>query len=134
MTDSVPPPLPTSETALATYLKAVATIIPALIIWLFSNSFLLPKLQWLWHHTNLAGTKVQWLMDVSNFLAHGMQFVFSGIILLLVVLELCVHGWPRYRRTVISIVTVLFHTIVLLGLTAISTSVLLAAPFLTRTK
>ena len=134
MADPVSPPLPTAETALVTYLKAFATIFPALFIWFFSNSFLLPRLQWLWQHTNLTGSKMQWLMDASNFLAHGMQFGFSGIILLLVALELCVSAWPRNRRVVVSIVTILFHTVVLLGLTAIATSVLLAAPLLTRTK
>ena len=107
---------------------------PRLDYLVFSNSFLLPKLQWLWQHNNLTGSKAQWLMDASNFLARGMQFGFSGIIVLLVALELCVSAWPRYRRTVVSIVTILFHTIVLLGLTAIATSVLLAAPLLTRTK
>ena len=134
MANPVPPPLPNIESALATYLKAFGTIFPALFIWFFSNLFMLPKLEWLWEHTNLTGSKAQWLMDVSNFLAHSMQFIFGAVVLLLIVLELCVSVWPRYRRTVVSVIAVLFHTTVLLGLTAMATSVLLAAPLLTKTK
>lgn len=134
MADQIPPPLPNAETALATYLKAFGTIFPALFIWFFSNAFLLPKLQWLWQHTNLTGSKAQWFMDASNFLANNMQFVFEAAVPVLIALELCVAAWPRYRRAVVSVIVVLFHTTVLLGLTAIATSVLLAAPLLTKTK
>ena len=134
MAEQVPPPLPIAESAFATYLKAFGTIFPALFIWFFSNAFLLPKLKWLWQHTNLTGSNAQWLMDASSFLAHSMQFVFGAIVLLLIILELCVSPWPRYRPAIVSVVAVLFHTTVLLGLSAISTSVLLAAPLLTKTK
>ena len=130
----MPPPLPSAETALATYLKAAGTIVPALFVWLFSNAFLLPKLEWLWQQTNLTGSKAQSIMDASYFLAHGMQFVFGVVVILLVLLELRAGTWPRYRRTVISIVAVLFHTTVLIGLASITTAVLIAAPLLTKTK
>ena len=92
MANQVPPPLPTSETALATYLKAFATTCPALLIWLFANDFLLPKLQWLWQHTNLTGSRAQWLLDASDFFAHSVPFAFPGVIALLIVLELCVRS------------------------------------------
>jgi hypothetical protein len=95
---------------------------------------LLPKLKWLWQHTNLNGSKAQWLMDASNFFTHNIQFVFWATIVVFVILERCSDEWPRYRRTALSVVAVLFHTTVLLGLTAISASVLLAAPLLTRIK
>jgi hypothetical protein len=45
MSDQVPPPLPRVETMLVTYLMAFATTGPALLIWLFADAFLLPRLE-----------------------------------------------------------------------------------------
>src|SRR5688572_16017733 len=109
MADATPPPLRGPETALATYLKAGATVFPALLIWLFANAFLLPKLQALWREANLGGSRAQWIMDASSCLAHSMQFVFGVVFLLLIVLELWVRAWPHYRRAAVSVVAVLFH-------------------------
>lgn len=127
-----PPPLPTVEPAWATYLKAFATIFPALVIWFFANSFLLPKLEQLWNEANLGSSNARWLIDVSRFLANSTKFVFFPVVLVMIAVELTVPAWARYRRVVIAVFTVAFHTAVLLGLTAISTSVLFAAPSLLR--
>jgi len=131
MASQIPPLL---ESARVTYLKAIGTILPALCIWIFANIFLLPKLQWLWERTNLTGSKAQWLMDVSYFLSNNIRVVFGFVALLLVVLELRVRAWPKYRRTVVSVLVVVIHTVVLLALASIATLVLLAAPLLTKTK
>jgi hypothetical protein len=64
--DQGPPPLPSTEPAWITYLQAAGTIFPALVVWFFSNAWLLPKLEWLWQHTNLPGSKVQWLLDQNQ--------------------------------------------------------------------
>lgn len=132
--DHGPPPLPSAEPVWMTYLQAAGTILPALVVWFFSNAWLLPKLEWLWQHTNLPGSKAQWLLEASRFFAHSAGSVIGGVFILLVLVERCFPAWPRYRRGVVAVFTVFFHTLVLLGLLTISVSVLLAAPLLTKTK
>jgi hypothetical protein len=82
----------------------------------------------------LTGSKAQWLFDVSHTFARSFHFVIPAFLVLLVVLELAIPAWPRRRRPVVVITTVLIHTTVLFGLAAIYTLVLIAAPVLTRTK
>ena len=132
--DQGPPPLPSGEPAWITYLQAAGTVLPALTIWIFSNTWSLPKLEWLWQHTNLPGSKAHWLLDASRLFAQSPRFTIPGVVILLVLVERCFPAWPSYRRGVVAVLTVFFHTVVLLGLLTISVSVLLAAPLLVRTK
>jgi len=67
-------------------------------------------------------------MDASYFLGHYVGFIIGVVVLVFVLLELFVRSWPRYRRLFVSLVAVAFHTVVLLGLAAISTAALLAVP------
>ena len=134
MTPPVPPPLPRIESAVATYLKALGTLFPTLLVWIFARSFMLPKLEWLWTETNLGGSQLQWLIGVADLLTRNMQFIIGAVGLLFIGLEVWSEGWPRFRSAVVSVFTVLVHSLVLLGVTAIGTAVLVAAPLLTRTK
>ena len=132
MTAQIPPKLPSPERALPVYLQAVATILPACFIWFFANIFLVPKLQYIWKIVGLTQSTAQWMMDSSYFFAQHMQYLFGAVFAVFLVLESRYPAWPRYRRTAVATVTVLFHTTVLIGVTAIATAVLLAAPLLTK--
>lgn len=129
-----PPPLPGHESATVTYLKALGTTAPAVVIWLFMRAFALPKLHWLWQKTELTGSKAQWLMDASNILAQGVQVFIAVGVLVMAWCEVRAGSWPRYRSTVVAVVVVTFHTAVLLSLTAITISALLAVPLMMRVK
>ena len=132
MTTQTPPKLPSSERGLTVYFQAVATIAPTLFIWVFANVFLVPKLHYIWELVGLTHSKAQWFMDESFFLMHHIQVIFGAVVLVIVILELRYRAWPRYRRAVITTLTVLIHTTVLIGITAIACATLFAAPLLTR--
>jgi hypothetical protein len=95
---------------------------------------LVPKLEKLWQDTGLTGSNVQWLMDASYLLRDNFYYVIAGMSVLLLILEFRWAAWPRYRRTVMACATLLFHTVVLVGITMIATSALLAAPMMGRHK
>jgi len=132
MTTQTLPKLPSYERGLTVYFQAVATIVPTLFIWVFANVFLVPKLQYIWELVGLTHSKAQWFMDESFFLMHHIQVIFGAVVLVIVILELRYRAWPRYRRAVITTLTVLIHTTVLIGITAIACATLFAAPLLTR--
>jgi hypothetical protein len=110
--------------------QSLAITFPALVIWNFADIFLLPKLEQLWRDTNLLTSKAVWILETSHLLIHTTKWLLVPGLLLLVILELCVSSWPRYRRVVVTFIAVSFHMVVLLGLAAVSTSALLAAPIL----
>jgi len=132
MAAELPPPLYRGESALLTYAKALGTLLPTLFFWGFSMLFVMPKLEWLWAKTNMEGTRADWLMDGLEFAKAYFWLIVAPLVLLLVVLELTVKNWRRYRAAVIGTLTVLINAAVLLLLTWISVSVLVAAPLLTR--
>lgn len=131
MSSQKPPPLPDPNSALRTYLRAVALLIPTIFFWLFAMTFLVPKLEQIWQLAGLSGSKAQWLMDVSYGLKGHFHFLVAGVVVALLLLEFRWAAWPRYRRTVVACVTLFFHTAVLLGITTIAVAVCLAAPLLT---
>jgi hypothetical protein len=129
-----PPPLLYPNSALRTYLRAGALLIPTISFWLFAMIFLVPKLEQIWQLAGLDGSKAQWLMDVSYELNQHFYFIFAGVIVVLLLFELHWVAWPRYRQTVVACATLFLHTAVLLGITTIAVAVCIAAPLLTKHK
>jgi hypothetical protein len=134
MNDQAPPPLPDPNSAFRTYLRAGATLIPTVLIWLFAGTVLVPKLEQLWRDTGLTGSRAQWLMDVSDVFHNNFYFIVTGLLAVLLLVEFRWAAWPRYRRGAVTAVVVLFHTAVLVGITTIATAALLAAPLLLKHK
>lgn len=134
MSVPLPPPLPDRNSALRTYLRGFALLVPTWCVWIYAHTVLLPKLEHIWEITGLTHSKAQWLIEGSRALMQHTHFVFAGVVLLLVLLEFRWDGWPRYRRAAIASATLFFHTAVLLGVTALCTAVLLAVPLLTKMK
>ena len=131
---SEPTPSPSAESAMTTYVRSGAMFFPSLLAWIFASKFLLPRLEWLWSHTNLPGSKLQFLVDISYSVTGYPGIVSGAILILFVALEGLVPTWPRFRRPVVTWAAVLFQLIVLVGLLAISCAVVVAAPLLVRTK
>ena len=125
MNKETPPQLPAPKSAFRTYLRAVALLIPTIIVWLFSNIILLPQLEQSWEEAGFKNSRPQWLIDASRSFYDNGRFIFLLIIILLIFLESRWSAWPRYRRTVVMGVTLLFHTAILVGVTAIATAALL---------
>ena len=134
MSPQTPPPLPDTNSAFRTYLGAIALLIPTIFFWLFAVTFLVPKLEQIWQLAGLSGSKAQWLMDLSHGLKQHFHLVVAALAVILLLLEFRWAAWPRYRRTVVACMTLIFHTAVLLGITTIAVAVCLAAPLLAKVK
>jgi hypothetical protein len=128
------------EPAWVTYLKGAVFTIPAAFFWLFSAVFLLPKLTEI---CQLAGTS---LFDFSGapavfrtttvigrfmlLLTHYGVLISGVVILMLILLEWRFSQWPRYRRAAIGIGAFLLNATVLISITMMVISALIAAPAL----
>jgi len=128
------------EPAWVTYLKAAAFTIPAAFFWIFSAVFLLPKLTEI---CQLAGTS---LFDLSGapavfrtsavvgrfmlLLTRYGVLITAAIVLTFILLEWRSSQWPRYRRAAIGIGAFLLNATVLISITMMVISALLAAPVL----
>jgi type II secretory pathway component PulF len=132
MNSQTPPPLPDPNSAFRTYLRAIALLIPTVVVWLFANTFLLPKLEYIWQLAGLTGSKAEWLMDASYAFKQHFRTIALGVVVVLLLLEFRWRAWPRYRRTVVACATLFFHTAVLVGIATVATAALLAAPLLAK--
>ena len=63
------------ETTKATYLKALATTLPALMVSSFANLVLLPKLERLWTDAGLTGSSAPGFMEGARFLSNNLNVV-----------------------------------------------------------
>jgi len=131
---ALPPTFPHRPRGLGVYVRTGVWLLPALVVWFFAHTILLPKLEQLWQDTGLTGSKAQWLMDISHGFHDHFYYVFAGASVLLVILEFRWRAWPRYRRAVMAVATFLVNLAVLVFLTTIATAALLAAPMLLKHK
>jgi hypothetical protein len=122
----------------ATYAKAGTFVFPAAFLWLFTVVFVLPKVN---EVCQAAGTTVfnftnaPAIFRSSAVVGQGMIFLTShwlliggSIILAFVLLERYFQQWPRYRRLAIGIGVFLLNGVVLLSLTLMIVSILIAGP------
>ena len=134
---------PNIEPRWATYAKAGTFIFPALFVWLLTVVFVLPKAAEI---CQAAGTTVfnfepsvpaviRALAAVGQFMilltSHGF-LVGAAIILAFILLERYFSRWPRYRRTAIGVGAFLLNAVVLLSLTLVIISIIVAAPALSH--
>ena len=121
-----------TESRSGTYLRAAAFSLPALIIWTFSCVFLFPKLQQLWAEAGFQASPALAAADAARFVfSHGL-LLSAGVLLTLILLEWRSSIWPRYRRAFVGVAAFLVNTSVLLFMTGMLVSALLAAPALLR--
>ena len=110
-----------------TYLKATVFLLPAIICWQFACVFLVPRLGEYWQEAGSKVSKVQWIMDIINFLVRNGLAILIVLLLILVLSDFCFKTWACYRRLVIGITVWLLNSVVLAGLTAMVVLALLVS-------
>ena len=132
-----------TESRWATYAKAGIFLFPAVFLWLLTVVFVLPKANEI---CQAAGTTVFNFAQPGPavfrvWAATGQTLVFLtehgfligvAIVWAFVLLERYFSQWPRYRRATIGIVAFLLNAVVLLSLTLMIISILVAAPALSH--
>ncbi len=123
-----PPVLTNVAPRWSCYASAVAFLLPALLAWWFSAVFMFPKLQQIWEDSRFSQPGFLSIMRWANLLLGHAGWAFAALVLLIGFLEW--HGgiWPRYRRMSLTVGAWLLNTAVLLLLTAMLLSALIAAP------
>jgi hypothetical protein len=119
---------PQPEPRWATYLKASAFLLPAVLLWTLSVIFVVPKLKQICAHAGgvpLPGM-LQGMLSVSD---HAMWLVLA-VVLSLAALEWRSTTWQRYRRAAIGVGTFVLNSVVLIAIFLMVISALLAAPAL----
>lgn len=119
------------EARWATYLKAGTFLAPSLILWGFSCVFLMPKLLEI---CAKAGFAIPTVLRATLFATSHGALISMGLILSFILLEWRSGGWPRYRRAVLGTGVFLINAFILLVITMMVFSALIAAPALAPTK
>jgi hypothetical protein len=127
MSATQPPPVPGSHRPVLTYLGAILLTVPALALLIFSVIVHLPRLELLWRNAGLDGSRAQWLLDACRFVPNNLEFIFSGVLLLLILVELSWPGWRRWRRFVLFGAAFAVQMGVMLELAFVTTASQLAA-------
>ena len=121
------------EPGWATYLKGATFIAPAVLLWMFSAVFLVPKLQQISLDAGLPGPNTVWDLTHSNFLTirffgeYGL-FIVIALIGMLFLLEWRSVRWPRYRRATVGVGAFLLNLVVLLSISMMVVTACVAAP------
>lgn len=113
---------------------------PAVLLWLFTARFVLPKVNEI---CQAAGTTVfnferapalfkasAAVGEAMIFLTHHCSLIGGALVLAFILLERYFNHWSRYRRATIGIGVFLLNAVVLLSLTMMIVSVLIAVPAL----
>jgi hypothetical protein len=121
-------PSVTNVATWASYAKTLAFLLPALFAWWFSAMFLFPKLQQIWADTRFSEPAFLNALRCANFLLAHTGWILATVVAVLALLELHDGVWSHYRRMFLAIVAWVLNAAVLLLLTAMLLSVLMAAP------
>jgi hypothetical protein len=113
-----------------TYLKAAVFSAPALFIWAFAAVFLFPKLEMIWRDAGFAASGVQTALRLSRLVVSHGFIVALGVIVIFALVEWRFNQWPRYRRASLGVAVFVLNTVVLLLITCMFITALLAAPAL----
>lgn len=114
----------------ATYLKAGAFILPAVLLWAMSVVLIVPKLKQICLHAG--GVPLPSFVSGMLSLTQQGLWIVLGVVLLLAGLEWRSTAWPRYRRATVGIGTFLLNSVVLIAIFLMVVSALIAAPALMR--
>jgi hypothetical protein len=116
---------PEVEARWASYIKAGAFLAPSLILWMFSCLFMMPKLKQICANAGLALPNV---FGLALFATSHLVLISAALLTSLILLEWRSNKWPRYRRTTLGIGVFLVNAFVLLLITLMVFSALIAAP------
>jgi hypothetical protein len=113
------------EARWASYLKAGTFLAPSLILWTFSRLFMMPKLKQICGN---AGFALPTILQVTLFITAHPVLIFAAITLPFFYLEWRSTGWPKYRRITLGTGVFLINDLILLVITLMVFSALVAAP------
>jgi type II secretory pathway component PulF len=131
---NTPPSNTNIERWWATYLKAAAFLVPAVSLWMFSVVFLFPKLKTIWRDAGFYSASARFVMATADFITDHGLLIGAAILIVLGLLEWRSSRWPRYRRGFVGVAVFLLNSAVLIGITAMFATALIAAPALFHTK
>jgi len=134
---------PNIEPRWATYAKAGTFLFPALFMWLLTVVFVLPKAVEIcqaagmtifnFDHSAPAAARAWGVIgQVMIFLTSHWLSIGGAIVLTFILLERYFSQWPRYRRAALGVGAFLLNAAVLLSLTHMIISILVAAPALSH--
>ena len=126
------PPTTTRSARWIAYAKAGAFLLPALLAWWFSTMFLFPKLQQIWVEAGFRERPFLNILRTSNLLMEEVAWIGVGMVLIFGFLEWRGGAWARYRRSFLGVGVWVLNTAILVLLTAMLVSALIAAPALIR--
>ena len=118
------------EPGWATYLKATAFLAPALVLWVLSVLFVVPKVQEICR--DAGGYRLPCFVRVTLGLTEHPFLILAAIILPLVLLEWRSSKWPRYRRATVGIGSFILNSAVLIAIFILVVVALTYAPGLFR--
>jgi hypothetical protein len=118
-------PISKAEPKWATYIKAGTFLAPSLILWSFSCVFLMPKLRQICGN---AGFALPTVLQAMIFATSHAVLISIGLVLSFLLLKWRSAGWSKYRRAVIGSGVFLINAFVLLVITMMVFSALIAAP------
>ena len=118
-------PIPNAEPRWASYLKAGTFLAPSLILWIFSCVFMVPKLKQICGNAGFALPTI--LQATLGLTAHPM-LILAAIVSPFFLLEWRSSGWPKYRRVTLGTGVFLINALILILITMMVFSALVAAP------
>jgi hypothetical protein len=116
---------PDIEARWATYFKSGAFLAPALILWTVSCVFLMPKLKQICDN---AGIALPTIVQATIFVTAHPVLVLAAIVAPVFILEWRATGWPKYRRATLGTGVFLINALILIVITMMVFSALIAAP------
>jgi hypothetical protein len=112
----------------ATYLKSAALIVPAILVWVGSLVFVVPKLKEICAASGTAFPKpVLMALALSDFYRSHIIPASVMVFAALIWLEWRSHRWPRYRRVVFGITAFSVNLVALIFITTMMVFAVLAA-------
>jgi hypothetical protein len=116
------------EPGWATYLKAAASLVPAVFLWAVSVVFVMPKLKQICGEAG--GLALPAIIRIMIGLAEHGIIIAGAIILILILLEWRSSKWPRYRRAAVGIGAFFINSVVLISMFMTVVTALLVVPAL----
>jgi hypothetical protein len=127
-------PCTESEPRWKTYLMGASFAIPAVFIFGFTRVFLLPKLETIWRDAGFEVPAAITSVQVAYFLAQHFVLIAAMLVAVFGLLEWRSDRWSRYRRASVGVAAFLTNAAVLVFITAMFMTALMAAPALLHLK
>jgi hypothetical protein len=114
-----------AEPRWATYSKAAVFLSPAIILWVFSGMFVLPKVLKL---CQVAGVPPFSIIKISMFIGEHCTLILIALAASVFLLEWRWNAWARYRKGTLSVCAFLLNAAILVLITTLVIAAVVAAP------